>query len=151
MRRRALVSAVFALPLAGIAAAARVTGERAMRRCTVHEADTLAALKSGQQRLAVTVRSYRPAGDASGAIVVFLVAPDGTRRREIARFALHPPRGFGGESEPRRFLVSLERHVAALRQGEPLCIEVGLGAAGKSAADTAAEIDVEVVDRPGGP
>ena len=149
MRRRALVSAVLALPLAGIAAAARVTGERAMRRCTVHEAATLAALKSGAKRLAVTVRSYRPAAGASGAIVVFLVAADGTHRREVARFALHPPRGFGADSEPRRFMVPLERHVATLQQGEPLCVEVGLGAAGK--ADAAADIEVEVVDRPGEP
>jgi hypothetical protein len=45
--------------------------------------------------------------------------------------------------------VSLQEEAAAIREGEPLCIEVGFGTALGAVRGGAAEIAVQVVDAPG--
>ena len=68
---------------------------------------------------------------------------------ELARFGLHPPKALSATRRPQRFLVSLQDAAAAIREGEPLCIEVGFASALGAARGGAAQIAVQVVEAPG--
>ncbi len=132
------------------ASAATVTSEKVLRDCKIHDAATLAALRQGTKRIAVVVKSFKPATPQSAALVVSLVSPDKATRREVAQFAVYPPRPFTASAMPQRFLLSLAEHAVLLEEGKPLCLEVGFATASGAAAGGAAEIEIEVVDLPGG-
>ena len=149
MRRRALVSGMIAVALAQHVHGARATGEHAMRKCVVQDAPTIEALRRGDKRVAVVVKSFHPPAPASAALVVRLAGARGAPPIEITRFAVHPPRAFGDAAEPQRFLVSLASRASLLKDGEPICIEVGFATAIGAAAGGDADIDLEVVDVPG--
>jgi hypothetical protein len=136
------------LPPAGAAVA---TSEKAVLQCMVHDAATLAALRTGTLRVAVTVKSFQPANPAAAALVVSLVTANKTMRQEVARFAIHPPKAFSAQATPQRFLVSLAGQGALIEDGQPVCIEVGFATSSGPAAGGAADIDIGVVDTPGAP
>ncbi len=119
-----------------------------MHECTVYDDATLDALRHGDKRLAVVVRSYDVPSPPSSSIVVWLVGEHGSRA-ELARFGVHPARTLRAGAEPQRFLVSLEGHPALVRKDAPVCIEVGFEASAGAVRGGAAEIRVEVVDLPG--
>ena len=148
MRRRGFVSLALASVLPARAFGAKATGAKAITDCTVGDAATIAALRRGEKRLRIDVSAFDPPSPASAAIVVSLRLADGTRH-ELARFGLHPPTALSATRRPQRFLVSLQEEAAAIREGEPLCIEVGFGTALGAVRGGAAEIAVQVVDAPG--
>lgn len=145
------MSAVILAGVARPANGARATAEKPMRRCVVQDAAAIAALRSGDKRLSIVVKSFRPPAPRSAAIVVRLAGAQGGTPIEITRFGVHPPRAFDARAEPQRFLVSLASRAALLKEGEPLCVEIGFEAAEGAATGGEAEIDVEVVDLPGRP
>ena len=133
------------------AAAAIATSEKTMLQCMAHDAATLAALRNGTRRVAVVVKSFQPATPAAASLVVSLLTADKSRRREVARIAIHPPRAFSGKSTPHRFLVSLADHGSLIEDGQPLCFEVGFATSSGAAVGGAADIDIGVVNTPGAP
>ncbi len=165
MRIRGLVVGVLALSVAvgaflflsrdnaplAPATASVATSEQPVLKCMVHDAATLAALRTGASRLAVVVKSFQPATPAAAAIVVSLLTANRTRRQEVARFAIHPPKAFSAAATPHRFLVSLEEHGALIEDGQPLCVEVGFATSIGAAAGGAADIEIGVVTVPGSP
>ena len=148
MRRRGFVSLALASVLPARVLAAKATGAKAMTDCTVTDAATIAALRRGDKRLRIDVSAFDPPSPASAAIVVSLRLADGTRH-ELARFGLHPPKALSATRRPQRFLVSLQDAAAAIREGEPLCIEVGFASALGAVRGGAAQIAVQVVEAPG--
>jgi hypothetical protein len=148
MRRRGFVSLAHASVLPARLSAAKATGAKAMTDCTVTDSATIAALRRGDKRLRIDVSAFDPPSPASAAIVVSLRLADGTRH-ELARFGLHPPKALSATRRPQRFLLSLQDAAAAIREGEPLCIEVGFASALGAVRGGAAQIAVQVVEAPG--
>jgi hypothetical protein len=165
VRKRGLVVGVLALSVAALAflflsrddvplspaTASVATSEKAMLQCMAHDVATLAALRKGTSRLAVVVTSFQPATPAAAALVVSLLTANGTRRQEVARFAIHPPKAFSAPATPHRFLVSLEGHGTLIEDGQPLCVEVGFATSSGAAVGGAADIEIGVVTVPGSP
>ena len=117
------------------------------RHCISHPPSTLRALKLGHQNLAVVVKAFQPTIPPTGTLVVWLLTAPPKKRIELARFALHPLRPFT-RSEPRRtqrFLVSLSEQSQLIKDGQPLCLEVGFDPSLGKLEGGLAELEIEVV------
>jgi hypothetical protein len=129
------------------------TTQTAALHCVGHDPATLRALKRGDKRLVVVVKSFQPANPPNATLVVSLLTANKTQRHEVTRFALFPLRAFSAREPNReqRFLVSLAEQARLIEEGQPLCIEVGFDTSGGKLEGGAAEIDIELVDATDGP
>lgn len=130
------------------ASTVRATSKAPAQHCVVHEPATLNALKRGIKRVVVVVKSFQPAKPPVAGLVVWLLSADKTQRHEITRFAVHPLRAFTAQEPARqqRFLVSLAEQATLIKDGQPLCIEVGFDPSSRILEDGTAEIEIEVIN-----
>jgi hypothetical protein len=144
-----------ALGLSGPSMASTMTAttQTAALHCISHDPATLRALKQGDKRLVVVVKSFQPPSPPNATLVVSLLTANKTQRHEVTRFALFPLRAFSAREPNReqRFLVSLAEQASLIEEGQPLCIEVGFDTSNGRLQGGAAEIDIELVDTTDGP
>lgn len=145
----AMMPTVIALGSSGriITSTVKATSKAPAQHCVVHEPATLNALKRGTKYVVVVVKSFQPAKPPVAGLVVWLLSADKTQRHEITRFAVHPMRAFTAQEPARqqRFLVSLAEQATLIKDGQPLCIEVGFDPSSRILEDGTAEIEIEVI------
>jgi hypothetical protein len=118
-----------------------------IRWSTKIDPQTRRALETGRRRLVINVSAYEPPTSGPAILVANLLTANGTKREEVARFAVHPKAPFRASEtvEPQRFQVSLADYAKLLETSE-IHLEVGFDSSEGQLQGGMAEISIEFID-----